>query len=99
MRLPVLGELNLATKLLGLFGLAVAGVALLALLLPFARMQALVDTGQLETARALYEAWAVSAEPAHADEAVGADGNGGEPVLQMGKGESQSRRREKTTLW
>jgi two-component system sensor histidine kinase BarA len=80
MRLPVLGELNLATKLLGLFGLAVAGVALLALLLPFARMQALVDTGQLETARALYEAWAVSAEPALADEAVGADGNGGEHV-------------------
>lgn len=62
MRLPVLGELNLATKLLGLFGLAVAAVALLALILPFARMQALVDTGQLETARALYEAWAVSEE-------------------------------------
>lgn len=62
MRVPVLGDLNLATKLLGLFGVAVTAVALLALLLPFARMQALVDTGQLETARALHEAWLVLPE-------------------------------------
>jgi two-component system sensor histidine kinase BarA len=47
MRLPVLGELNLATKLLGLFGLAVTAVA----------MQALIDAGQLETARVLHDAW------------------------------------------
>lgn len=57
MRLPVVGELNLATKVIGLFGLAVTAVALLALILPFARMQALIDTGQLETARALHDAW------------------------------------------
>lgn len=57
MRLPVVGELNLATKVIGLFGLAVTAVALLALILPFARMQALIDAGQLETARALHDAW------------------------------------------
>lgn len=57
MRLPVVGELNLATKVIGLFGLAVTAVALLALILPFARMQSLVNTGQLETARALHDAW------------------------------------------
>jgi len=57
MRLPIVGELNLATKVIGLFGLAVTAVALLALILPFARMQSLVDTGQLETARALHDAW------------------------------------------
>jgi len=57
MRLPVVGNLPLATKLLGLFGLAVTAVALLALLLPFARMQHLVRAGQLETARALHDAW------------------------------------------
>ena len=67
MRLPVLGDLNLATKLLGLFGLAVAAVALLALILPFARMQALVDTGQLETARALHDAWATRPDAADAE--------------------------------
>ena len=69
MRLPVIGELSLATKLVGLFGLAVAAVALLALILPFARMQALVDTGQRETARALHDAWAAGGgiEPASDD--------------------------------
>lgn len=59
MRLPVLGDLSLATKLIGLFGLAVTAVALLALLLPFGRMQYLVTAGQEETARALHDAWAV----------------------------------------
>lgn len=62
MRLPLVGELNLATKLLGLFALAVTAVALLALLLPFGRMQHLVDGGQLEAARALHEAWALTGE-------------------------------------
>ncbi len=62
MRLPVLGELSLATKLVGLFGLAVTAVASLALILPFARMQTLVDTGQLETARALHDAWTAQRE-------------------------------------
>ncbi|MBZ0171576.1 MAG: hypothetical protein K8E66_04280, partial [Phycisphaerales bacterium] len=57
MRLPLIGELNLATKLLSLFGLAVTAVALLALLLPFARMQYLVESGQRETARVLHDAW------------------------------------------
>ncbi|USN98146.1 MAG: HAMP domain-containing histidine kinase [Phycisphaeraceae bacterium] len=66
MRLPLVGELNLASKLLGLFGLAVTAVALLALLLPFARMQHLVEAGQLETARALYDAWVLL--PLDADE-------------------------------
>ena len=73
MRLPVVGELNLAAKLLGLFGLAVTAVALLALLLPFARMQALIDAGQRETARALYEAWSMlpADENAPRPEAIG----------------------------
>jgi hypothetical protein len=53
MRLPVLGELSLATKLLGPVRARGGGRRLLSLLLPFARMQTLVDTGQLETARAL----------------------------------------------
>lgn len=57
MRLPLVGELNLASKLLGLFGLAVTAVTLLALLLPFSRMQYLVKSGQMETARALHDAW------------------------------------------
>mgnify|MGYP001286533237 CR=1 FL=1 len=62
MRLPWVGELNLAAKLLGLFTLGVTAVALLALLLPFGRMQHLVGVGQQETARALYDAWALSPE-------------------------------------
>lgn len=67
MRLPVLRELNLATKLLGLFGLAVTAVALLALLLPFGRMQHLVNAGQLETARVLHDAWVLMATDAMGD--------------------------------
>ncbi len=66
MRLPLIGELNLASKLLGLFGLATTGVVVLALLLLFSRMQHLVRSGQLEAARVLYDAWVLL--PLDADE-------------------------------
>lgn len=79
MRLPVLGDLSLATKLIGLFGLAVTAVALLALLLPFGRMQYLVTAGQEETARALHDAWAVLPP---------AQNEGGEPVRQAEIGDA-----------
>ncbi len=49
--------ISLANKCLLLFGSAVVAVVLVALLLPWFRMAALVDAGQLEVSRAMVSSW------------------------------------------
>ncbi len=49
--------LNLATKCLLLFGGAIVLIVLVALTVPWLRMQSLVDAGQLELSRQMVETW------------------------------------------